>query len=501
MMPPTWVVRLMQLLILQPKAKVNSNRFQTWTLTMVATMIGQAIQQLASGQIPTTPGATTGTGDGATGTPFVLGSPKAAVPAPTAPIMGGLHAMGSELVPFMGDGVPKKDWSGLKESAVYKDVGQLRPTNTRAAISADAHRSNSLSGKHFKRGDDVDSFLRRFSKMHSSYGTLAVAHLPDPSSGGDMLNVLTFYPRFIGLEIHEVTALVATLKPKWDEFDISNDRALTKSFLKSIDQSLQDIVETSLPDSDATFVEHLLIWLRDMRPPTLTQFDDLKKEIRDKKPTAYAGSNMQTYLTELKPKFDQLVSAGHMDYQVLLDVVETCSRANAGADHHDTAMYAHDIYEFHRKLTLKIHETLLLSYKDRVQAITRAQLQFTDLQTLVVTRYNHAKSSHRWIPATNPVDKQRPQGNNLEADADTSNRGGGGDGKRRNGKGNPKHRQPKGKSKLFAPPAKGESWTRQHPNGKTIHWCPNCGDNGWWTFSHTAKQHTDNWKAEAGEER
>ena len=107
--------------------------------------------------------------------------------------MGGITNCGGYPVAWVG-GEPNVTWTGLQDpKATCVDSAQLRSVSPKAYSAAQARQAGLFPGeeaKRFKKGDDLEYFVKLLRINFTENGLDTIAYRRDPNVLTKMINVL-----------------------------------------------------------------------------------------------------------------------------------------------------------------------------------------------------------------------------------------------------------------------------------------------------------------------
>jgi hypothetical protein len=450
--------------------------------------------------------------------------------------MGDLTQLSKDEWAAWTGGKPKSDWTGLDTSAPseFTTPNQLRPVYASSAQKGYNFRKSGLEDK-FDKTDDLLVFQNTIWDHLIDTGMDTIAYVPDPVTSNKMVNVIKNHARFT---VKSATTMTAPQLALYDKHDKTNDRCARLFLLNSLSVTLKNKVQDKISDADG-FAIVWLQFIKCIQSTSIERYEQLKKSIKDRKATQYAGQDIEKMSKDLRDASDTLISAGQYDHNLTLSMVEAF--LEAGGENNEDFRFPL------RSIKQKLDQALLdIGYKDKEAAV----LHMTSLDLLPSDVCNYAEDLYQvryekgnWPPAKSVQDAKRPPssyGANIgEVGAPLTtaqvllliqqNATGGGGNKKGNchGCGSPDHwlrdcpekRNQRGgnrngngngngnsrfqrngnsgggngqKSWRSTPPKSGEPTTKK-VNDKPFNWCAKCGR---WTTTHTTQQHTGKVDAE-----
>lgn len=149
-------------------------------------------------------------------------------------------------------------------------------------------------------------------------GIDSITYLPHPSDPNRMESVIKYHSSFSLESVRTHSKHFITL---WDGYDRSNDRAATECLLSSLERTLYEKIEKKVRDGD-TFV---IVWMRLMGTIQLTSyehFENLKKRIKGRRITQYAGQDVSALCKDFKVDANVLTLAGAYKHTLTLNMVK-----------------------------------------------------------------------------------------------------------------------------------------------------------------------------------
>ena len=422
-------------------------------------------------------------------------------------------------------GRPKSNWTALdpKASSTYTSPNQLRPAFASASQKGYNYRRTGLTNK-YKLGDDLSIFVSAVWKHLRDTGMDTIAYLPDPEDPTTMNDVVNNHARYT---LDSGRKLSQELLPKYDVYDLTNDRAAKDFLLDSLEPSLRQRVDEKLDDDDSLHVVWLT-FIKAIQSTSIERFEELKAKIKRRLPAQYPGENLESLAYDFRKDAKKLTTAGQYDHNLTMTMLKIFLLAGGG----NNEDFRHPLRDLKKRLS---HALLEIGYKDKVAAnkhMIDNKLTYKDICEEAETQYRTMYDMKEWPPAMNAKDsKTPPPGFGANAliqnahppNANPNRYGGGGQPGQNTGTkgkchkcGKPGHfrrdcpqlkrgsdnsgpsAQTGGNSRSgpTTPDGKPPSWRTTAPahgspstikrNGKTFHWCAHCGR---WSTTHGTLQH------------
>ena len=176
------------------------------------------------------------------------------------PRIGGVTNHGKHQVAWTG-GKPNCTWTGLEKPVKQNWNPRCERTNHYKGTSQYADRQAGLYGTQealkFKSGDNLDFLIKKLLQAFENFGMDAICYRPDPSDSTKMINVFTEYPRLTQKAVLEQSEWV---RPRFDEYDESNDEQAHTFILNSVCSKLEELLvsRSSSTDTAADLLFHLI---------------------------------------------------------------------------------------------------------------------------------------------------------------------------------------------------------------------------------------------------
>jgi hypothetical protein len=312
------------------------------------------------------------------------------------------------IVPLSGDdwsawtgGEPAPGWVGLDPSAAddITSPNQLRPV----------HASASRKGYNFRRTGMTTLFTQASSLVDFQNaewdhlvdcGMDTIAYLPDPESPAVMTNVVSSHSRYTVATAKTLSSHQVLL---YDKYDKMNDLAATKFLLSSLDPALMSKIKEKIEDNDLFHV----VWLQLIMTNQSTSiecFEDLKVAIKARRPSQYAGENLEALAADYQKDVRELTTAGQYNHNLTLTMLNTFHLAG-GAGNED--------FRFPLRSTKqKLDQALLdIGYKEKSGAhahMVAEKLTFQDICCQAKDAYRTQFDRKEWPPASHAPDVRAP---------------------------------------------------------------------------------------------
>ena len=188
------------------------------------------------------------------------------------PKMGGKHQQpdGKEVV-WTG-GVPKANWSGLKEpnpKSIHPT--QYRPSSIGSSTKSQYYRTTGLTTK-FTRKSDLLKFQTKVQEHLEEYGMDTIAYLPSPTDSTEMVSIISNHARYTLKEAKQQEKNQLT---KYDLYDHANERDAKKFLMESIDEDLETQLYENCQKTDS-FIVHWMNLMLLVGSISIDRFDRIK---------------------------------------------------------------------------------------------------------------------------------------------------------------------------------------------------------------------------------
>ena len=298
-------------------------------------------------------------------------------------------------------GKPLFDWSGLDPNVDTSNVTPLRYRSVDPTYDNKGHkvRTTGLDTK-FKKGQKLQDFIAEIWDHLIEHGLETISYLVDPHDNSIVTNVVQHHSKF-GHDMEVAEAAATDFKDLFDEHDQDNDRCATKFLLNSIDPGLKNDLRISVNEND-TFA---LVWLKFMHlivSTSITRFTVIKQEIRNLKPSSYAGQNIQELSRDIIEKATELDCAGYFDHTLSLAMVENF----LSADGDTTGSFAFEMNLLRRSVDEAIKLTTFMPPAARDKHMLSKKLSFRQICEKASSEYRTLVDDNRWPPAKLPKDSR-----------------------------------------------------------------------------------------------
>ena len=135
---------------------------------------------------------------------------------------------------------------------------------------------------------------------------------------------------------------------------------------------------------------------------SITRFTVIKQEIRNLKPSSYAGQNIQDLTRDLIEKATELDCAGYYDHTLSLAMVESF----LAADGDTTGSFAFEMNHLRRSVDDAIKTTTFMPASDRDKYMLNNKLSFRHICEKASSEYRTLLDDNRWPPAKLPKDSR-----------------------------------------------------------------------------------------------
>ena len=134
------------------------------------------------------------------------------------------------------------------------------------------------------------------------------------------------------------------LVPLYDECDdANNDRMAITCLLDSLAPGLANTIEKKGVESDS-FAVMWMILLQTIQSTSVEVYELLKKSIKDRKPTQYAGQNLSKLAEDFRDDAKKLTIAGFYDHGLTLTMLKIF--LEAGGDGRCAENFRYKIYQW-----------------------------------------------------------------------------------------------------------------------------------------------------------
>ena len=217
-------------------------------------------------------------------------------------------------------GEPKPDWSGLANP----NPKAIRPNQYRAnSISGQAksqvYRVAGLEDK-FSRTSDLQTFERKVMKHLIQHGLDTITYLVDPTDKTKVVSVIEHHAKFT-VKAGSVSGnmLMSTM---YDGYDLENVQDAKDFLTNSLDSDLEKQLNQNCKDDDS-FVAWWLELIHIVKTVSFDRFDAIKDRLKARKPSDYAGEDIESLVTDYLSDWKELHSAGLYDQSLTLTMLNT----------------------------------------------------------------------------------------------------------------------------------------------------------------------------------
>lgn len=424
-------------------------------------------------------------------TPIVENMPK--------PIMGDIIANsdGSNYV-WVG-GKPNVSWTHL-DSSVLDRVPQ--PGRHRYLKDAKYYEKR-IAGADpkYTAKDDLRQFCRKVFEHFKYHGLDTITYLPDPANPGTMESVVE-KPNLFTKEY--VMGLIPTYTRRYDRYDDLNEQGARLYLVQSLDPELERRVTSALATtSSPSFLLTWMTFIEKIRILSVGRVTNLQKQVEERKPTQYAGQNLEKMAYANILDLVDLSQAGWFSLSTGNEMVRNFASANPECP--EFRQFAYDILTKYKAATQKCF------HKNSTEATNYMEsegLGFEELCNKFADYYRAAHQDGHWLPSKNVRDTrgvpsnfankaQKPRALTLTPNSGAPSTAPSGNchvcGKSGHWARNCPSKPTNSSSRTPSSPV---SWSRTAPapgssetktmHGKTFHWCGRCKR---WTTTHGTAQH------------
>ena len=301
-------------------------------------------------------------------------SPKASTQATTmtAPTIGGTIGTGKEAVAWTG-GQPDANWTGLENSN---------------AVKASAHCFRSNSADHQQKAEarqvQVDSNFELFDfdckvdraiyaaqvnshlKLH---GLDSIMYIQDPSDNTTTISVVH---KYTGLTNKQVKDGIKLFKPKWDEYDTTNDQTARRYLMKTIGPKLVHDIIARDPLQNLSAAE---VWMHIMAAGSSVSLDEVEKirdQLKDLKILGFQGHNVSAFTRKARTLWNKLRDANDYPQVITKHVLRNVKQV-------EQPMYRILIENLERRVETEIEKCRYESPLDQAAHMEKMDLDFSTI--------------------------------------------------------------------------------------------------------------------------
>ena len=332
----------------------------------------------------------------------ILSSPSAF--KPTAPKMGGLEQISSDVYSAWTGGKPNLTWTTLSADATPSPT---TPSQYRGTGHNDVKGySLRIMGLKKKFNSDLSTPLNVFTTAvfaHlQQHGLDTISYLPDPADPTKMESVVTHHTRF---KLKDVRLASAKLSSKFDKYDKSNDRAAISFLRASLHQDLLHSVDGIIKDSD-TFAVLWCIIMEEIHRNSHNFFLAQEAAIKSCDPlTAECcnpGQQMDKWVEHIRKFVILLSKSGKYDHKLSETIIILAMRA--GGDHNEdwkSVLRPIKLALRAKYANLGLHTTFQQMDKD----FEKDDLSPDSILNKIKDHYRSVFDSNDWPPVSDLVDK------------------------------------------------------------------------------------------------
>jgi GAG-pre-integrase domain/Zinc knuckle len=356
---------------------------------------------IGSGNVASNPPSNQGGGGGGGGGGGAPALTQATVPVymPDKPIMGGIIPCPKEGYIAWTGGKPLFDWSGLENPNVKPTENQHRHFSNFKALN---YRRSGRPEK-WKPGHDLVSLKQYIWEQFVDRGLDSTAYLPDPREPTKMLDVINHHSRFT---IEYAKDEHAKLLPKFDDYDLENDRNKIKMFLDCLQTDLYEEMNSKVEVNVTSFNEVWLTFIDKIQSQSLSYYDTLNQKIKDQKPSMFAGQNLIKMSKVYTDLAKELTLAGHYQHKYTLVMVK--SFLQAGGSGQDAESFRFPLRVLQQRLVKALQEIHFMTREDADKYMIKEKLTYKDACNAVESEYNLYKNNNEWGPAKHAGDSKAP---------------------------------------------------------------------------------------------
>jgi len=284
-----------------------------------------------------------------------------------------------------------------------------------AAQKSEQFRTQGLDTK-FKRGEDIEAFADKLLEFAQDKGLDTITYVPDPlDPSTSMISCLSQWGR---LSLEFIRANIGAQETKYDKYDWSNDKDLTKYLLNSLDSHLHKSLKTRIHDGkDTTFVHHFMHLIQILHPTSVDGIDKIKEDIKRIKPNQFSGEDVTKMTEKYRELAMELVTAGQYEHILTYKMVESLLEASSS----QRSTYHRELEVIYDKLRKHLVTLGHMTRLDANTLIANENLTYQDVCELADQQYAILKSDGNWPAARSNPDSKRPpaamyQGNAITMD-------------------------------------------------------------------------------------
>jgi hypothetical protein len=275
-----------------------------------------------------------------------------------------------------------------------KSPNQLHPTSSSGAQKSYNHRQKGLKTS-FDRGSDLSVFQTALLKKLQDNGLDTITYMPHPKDPKDMVSVLQYYASFT---LDTVREHAKRLVPLYDQYDDANDRTAITCLLDSLAPGLANTIEKKHLESDS-FAVVWMILLQTIQSTSVEVYELLKKSIKDRKPTQYAGQNLSKLAEDFRDDAKKLTIAGFYDHGLTLTMLKIF--LEAGGDGRCAENYRYKIYQWIEQMEEAMLTIRFMETDDQDAYMLEKELTYRQITDQVESRYINLLNKEEWMPAKN----------------------------------------------------------------------------------------------------
>ncbi len=317
---------------------------------------------------------------------------------PNVPTMGGLQQTGStEYVPWVG-GKPNTGWTGLEDQPDIIHPTMLRPTTAGSSQKSQAYRTMGLSDKFGHSGDLLD-FQSEVLKHFEKYGLDTITYVCDPANPTKMASIVDQHTKFSKEDASKAVQLVIKDYDEYDKANIADaktfvENSLTKELAKELGMSTKKGIDN--------FVDFWMLLMEIIRVPSTDHFEEIKKTLRERKISDFAGENVVKMAQAITNDYDQLINGGLYDQQLTLNALDAIMEGG-GPDNED---FRGKLRILRQSLDDKLLKIRYLSPELQQEAMVKDKLDMISVLEQCKAQYRLVHGKNKWPAATSVTDSK-----------------------------------------------------------------------------------------------
>lgn len=318
---------------------------------------------------------------------------------PAKPKMGDLQQTGgTDHVPWVG-GKPKNDWSALEKTPNIVKPTMLRPTSAGSSQKSQAYRIAGLDEK-FGHGSNLLEFQGDVMKHFERYGLDTITYVQDPADSSQMISIVDHHTKFTN---DTASTAVRLHVGDYDAYDKANvedaqsfvENSLTKDLAKELTQATKNV---------DNFVDYWMRLMEIVHIPSCDHFDDVKKVMRSRKLTDYAGENVVLLAQDYSDDYDKLHDAGLYDHNLTLVAIKAIMQG--GGTGTESEEFRSPLRAIRKRLDAKLLEIRYDSYQEAHRKMVSDDLHLASVLRQCKAEYRKAIAGGYWPAATHAKDSK-----------------------------------------------------------------------------------------------